>query len=132
MGNTTKMLGAAPKLHCSTAPLQTCNGMGALLVAVYYLPCRRPKRKTQHPTAPTDEKNDPVGSGEGRVDGGRGVDRQTGGGPHGACGRVAPRGKNGGGRGHLPRHPQAAALPAGRAALPGADPPAAGTQRRGD
>src|SRR5262245_9588099 len=102
--------------------------MGPLLVAVYYLPCRRPKRKTRHPTAPTDEETDPLGSGEGKVDGGRGVDQHTGGGPHEACGRVAPRGKNGGGGGHLPRHPEAAALPARCAALSGADPPAAGTQ----
>jgi hypothetical protein len=26
-GNTTRLLGASPKLHCSTAPEQTCMGM---------------------------------------------------------------------------------------------------------
>lgn len=29
MGNTTRVLGAKPKLHCSIAPLQTCCGIVA-------------------------------------------------------------------------------------------------------
>jgi hypothetical protein len=29
MGRTTKVLGAKPKLHCSSAPLQTCSGIEA-------------------------------------------------------------------------------------------------------
>jgi hypothetical protein len=38
IGNTTSVLGAAPKLHMSVAPLQTCSGIDGLLVESWLHP----------------------------------------------------------------------------------------------
>jgi hypothetical protein len=40
-GNTTNVLGAKPKLHCSVAPLQTCCAMIAPPVTVTNMPLRQ-------------------------------------------------------------------------------------------